>query len=319
MSAATAVFGLPDQGWLDLSTGLNPAPYPNLSVSQTAFAALPLASAQAGLLAAARRAYGLPETASLCAAPGTQALIQIVPNLYPPTSVAIVSPTYGEHAHVWREAGHETTEIAALEDARDARIVIVTNPNNPDGRQFKPAILRSLYRTLAKENGLLIVDEAFADVLPRVSLASDTGQPGLIVLRSFGKFFGLGGLRLGFAAGPASWIQKIEARLGPWAVSGPAIEIGTRALNDTAWAAAARTTLTGLRQRLEETLGQAGLTIIGSTDLFVLAEHTDAPKIYLRLGQAGILVRPFADHPTWLRFGLPGTDAAFARLENALS
>ena len=310
---------MPTEGWLDLSTGINPTPYPDLSVSQTAFAALPLAAAQAGLLTAARRAYALPHTASLCAAPGTQALIQILPTLHPATSVAIVSPTYGEHAHVWRKAGHSAIEIAALEDAQDARIVIVTNPNNPDGRWFAPSILRSLYRKLAADNGLLIVDEAFADVQPKCSLAPDTGQPGLIVLRSFGKFFGLAGLRLGFAAGPADWIDAIETQLGPWAVSGPAIEIGTRALDDAAWTGETRTTLAGLRQRLETVLGKAGLAIIGSTDLFVLAEHTESSTLYQRLGQAGILVRPFAEHPTWLRFGLPGTDAAFGRLENALS
>lgn len=318
LSRATAIFGAPTDGWLDLSTGINPRAYPDISVSNAAFSRLPSSGALDDLLTAARRAYGVPDVAAMCAASGTQALIQVLPSLAESARVAVVGPTYGEHAHVWRAAGHRVVDIDAPESAGDADIVVVSNPNNPDGRLFDRSSLKSLCANLAEAGGLLVVDEAFADVAPAISLAGDTGCPGLIVLRSFGKFFGLAGLRLGFAAGPPDLIGALEARLGPWAVSGPAIETGTRALSDGAWIDGTRVALAGLRERLDGILQSAGFTVVGGTDLFRLVEHQDAAAIYQRLGRAGVLVRDFTDRPDWLRFGLPGGDADFARLELAL-
>jgi len=318
LTRATALFGDPAEGWLDLSTGINPIPYPDLSLSAEALTQLPSEGALAGLLAAARQSYGIPAGAALCAAPGTQALIEILPTLRPTARVGVVSPTYGEHAHVWRRTGHIVEEVGAPEEAAEMDVVIVTNPNNPDGRRFEPAALITLCDRLAATGGWLIVDEAFADVTPDISLTPRAGRPGLVLLRSFGKFFGLAGLRLGFGAGPASLIEELRTRLGPWAVGGPAIEIGTRALNDSPWIEITTHLLAEQRARLDTLLQSAGFSIEGGTDLFRLTSHDDAPGYYEHLGRCGILVRAFPGHPDWLRFGLPGEDANFKRLERAL-
>jgi len=318
LSDASVHFGLPEDGWLDLSTGINPRPYPDTEVSPESLARLPSSAALDGLLAAARTAYGIPRDAGLCAAPGTQAILQALPEIVGRAEVAVISPTYGEHAHVWRQAGNPVSEVGALDDIGAAGIVVIVNPNNPDGRLTKPGRLDDLRAGLAARDGLLIVDEAFADVAPHISIASRTSQKGLLVLRSFGKFFGLAGIRLGFAAGHGDLIGALAARLGPWAVSGPAIEIGTRALADADWIAATRAALGVARERLDRILLSHGFHLVGGTDLYRLVEGAESHACFQRLAEAGILVREFPDRPGWLRFGLPGGDADFDRLDRSL-
>ena len=300
LAAAERMFGRPSAGWLDLSTGINPNPYPNLEVSQAALARLPGTAEYDALIEAARVYYRVPNGAAITAASGTQALIQVLPQLVAGARVSIAGPTYGEHELVWSRAGR------AIGHSGD--ITVVVNPNNPDGRI-----------TLPSDQGMTIVDEAFCDLMPEASAIGLFPRDNLIVLRSFGKFFGLGGLRLGFCISSPDFAVRLTQMLGPWAVSGPALEIGTRALSDQRWISETRAALAAARARLDRVLGAAGLRVIGGTDLFRLVDTPDAAAIYRRLGAAGILVRPFADHPKWLRFGLPGNDAEFARLTQALS
>ena len=172
---------------------------------------------------------------------------------------------------------------------------------------------------LAARGGWLVVDEAFADTEPRLSLAASTNRPGRIVLRSFGKFFGRPGLRLGFAMAPPEIARRIAAALGPWAVSGPAIEIATRAFDDDAWIAATHKRLAAAAARLDRVLRDEGLEPSGGTPLFRLVEHRSAASVFQSLGEHGILARHFPDQPDRLRFGLPPDDAALARLGQALA
>lgn len=320
ISVAEVHFGSPVGGWLDLSTGINPTPYPDLVLSPAALSDLPTASCLAASLNAARASYGVADEASLCAAPGTQALLQVLPRIVDPKGpVAVLSPTYSEHAHLWRVNGYPVMEIDDLDAVGDAAVVVIVNPNNPDGRLYDVTQLEALRAKLAAAGGLLVVDEAFADVTPEISMASSAGREGLLVLRSFGKFFGLAGLRLGFAIGDQTLIDMLAARLGPWAVSGPALEIGERALRDTVWIDQTRDALASARARLDKILMSSGLEIIGGTDLFRLIQARDANTCYEQLGRAGILVRRFEEQPGWLRFGLPGDDAGFDRLSEALA
>jgi cobalamin biosynthetic protein CobC len=208
--------------------------------------------------------------------------------------------------------------IPELAAPAGAKAVVLVNPNNPDGRSWPPGQVLAVADEMAARGGVLIVDEAFADAEPGLSAAPYTGRDGLIVLRSFGKFFGLAGVRLGFALGPAAIIEKLDAALGPWAVSGPAIEIGTAALADLAWREAARARYGELAARLDALLTDAGLQIIGGTALFRLASHAQAGELHAHLASRSIWARRFEDHPRWLRFGLPGTEPAFARLAAAL-
>ena len=276
------------------------------------------------LLAAARCAYGIPRANGLAAAPGSQALFQMLPAMRPRSRVAVLAPTYEEHAVAWRRLGHAVEEFGSLEkcgdfECGDFDVAVVVNPNNPDGRTTGRGTLAGIAESLARRGGWLVVDETFADVAPDVSLASAPGLPNTLIVRSFGKFFGLPGLRLGFVAGPPLLVDCIARRLGPWAVSGPAMDIGRRGLADTDWIARTRRRLTAMREELDGVLVSAGLTVLGGTDLFRLVETPKARDLYPRLGKTGIVVRSFERHPRWLRFGLPPTPEALERLSTALA
>jgi cobalamin biosynthesis protein CobC len=318
LSEAIIRFGMPEAGWLDLSTGINPVAYPNTTIDPSNLWNLPQQAVLDRLLGAARSFYGLTADAGFVAAPGTQAILQCLPGLRGSSDVAIIAPTYEEHAETWRAGGHRVRMVDRLADAESADVVVVVNPNNPDGQSYSPNVLISLAENLATKGGLLVVDQAFTDPTPELSLASKADIPGLILLHSFGKFFGLAGLRLGFASGAQETISLLKQKLGPWAVSGPALEIGARAYADEVWAMETRTRLTQDRARLDQILSKSGFEIVGGTDLFRLGAHEKAGEIYHLLGEAGILVRPFPDYPKWLRFGLPGNEVAFSRLATAL-
>lgn len=317
VDVAAARYGVPRSQWLDLSTGINPTPYPVTADApwQSWTHGLPDRSMLAELRRAAAAAYGLDDDSLVVPAPGSQSLIQWLPRLYPRAAVAVIGPTYNEHAAAWSQAGHQVRETETFIDDLDrALVVVVVNPNNPDGRVFEPQRMLA-----AARHRIVIVDEAFADVAPEVSTAPWAGRPDLVILRSVGKFFGLAGLRLGFALAAPDLAAKLRDALGPWAVSGPAAAIGAAALRDEAWIASTRATLAASRARLDALLTSHGLTVAGGTDLFRLLILERAHDLYDHLARAAILTRPFAARPHWLRLGLPGNDAAFARLDAALA
>jgi cobalamin biosynthetic protein CobC len=301
--------------WIDLSTGINAVPYPVTPLPADAWSRLPTRGDEKTLLAAAAARYRIRDAATIAAAPGTQALIQLLPRLLPKSRVAVLGPTYEEHEVCWERQGHEVTVVSTLEEAGRADIAVIVNPNNPTGRLLPPEALRTLTASVS----LLVVDEAFIDLLPpQASLAGDL-PPRTIVLRSFGKTYGLAGLRLGFAIAESSLIDRIRDELGPWAVSGPALEIGRMALCDDRWLAATMARLAADQQRLDGILVAAGFKIIGGTSLFRLAHHHEAQALIAKLGQHGLHVRGFSREPQWIRFGVPGNPQSFDRLTKALT
>ncbi|TAN56311.1 MAG: threonine-phosphate decarboxylase [Magnetospirillum sp.] len=318
LAGAEARWGRPAEGWLDLSTGINPWPYPLPGIAATAWCRLPGVAEERALLAAAARCWRVPDGAAVVAASGSQPLIQAVPRLLPGGPVAVIGPTYGEHARAWAAAGHGVSIVGDPAEAGAAAAVVVVNPNNPDGRVTPPERLLAIAGSMAARGGLLVVDEAFAETRPELSLAGRL-RPGLVVLRSFGKFYGLAGLRLGFAVAMPEPAARLAEMMGPWAVSGPALVIGATALDDLAWADATRVRLAEASAALAAVLVRGGVTIVGGTSLFQLGRQTGAAALYQRLGRAGILVRAFADRPDLLRFGLPPNPAGLARLERALT
>jgi cobalamin biosynthetic protein CobC len=315
LAAAQALFPGAPRPFLDLSTGINPLAYPLPPLAPEIFSRLPEPDACRHLESVAARYYGAPSAAHVVAAPGTQSLLPLVAALAPPRRAAILGPTYNEHARVASAAGHRVEQVAQIDSLGGEDFSVVVNPNNPDGRLVPKAPLAELAERTRARAGLLVVDEAFMDALGNDdSLAPDTTRPGVVVLRSFGKFFGLAGLRLGFAIAAPEIATRLRAALGPWAVSGPAIAVGTVALADREWAQATRARLAAAASRLDALLGEAGLAVIGGTPLFRLVRTARAPQLFYRLGVAGILVRHFPDQPGLLRFGLPGTDADWERL-----
>ncbi len=298
--------------WLDLSTGINPHAYPFSPPAQAAWTRLPEAAELAALSAAASACYGAASTENLVPVPGVQALIQLLPRLCDFGRVAVVGPTYAEHARAWAAAGHVVEIVSGLPSpAAGFDTIVVTNPNNPDGARHEPDALATL-------DGRLVIDESYADVAPGISFAAQAGGQ-TVVMRSFGKFYGLPGLRLGFAIAAPALAARIRDAFGPWPVSGPAVAVGREALANSAWASAMRQRLAGEAAVLDGVLAKAGLAVAGGTTLFRLVETPQADAVFERLGEHGILVRRFADQPGRLRFGLPGNEAAAERLADALT
>ena len=318
LAAAEAVFGQPRKGWLDLSTGVNPQPYALPSFPVDALARLPEAADVDDLLTIARTAYDWPMETPVVAGPGAQSMIQLLPYLRVRGSVLVIGRTYAEHAYVWARAGHQVREAWSLAHADEADVVIVVNPDNPTGRTTDPDVLAKLAESLAARDGLLVVDESFADVSPETAIAERLPAKGMVVLRSFGKFYGLAGLRLGFAAGDAEMVSELAGELGPWPVSGPALFAGRTALSDVAWAATTRLQLTVDALRLDRVLTGAGFQNVRGCDLFRTVRHPRAGEIHRSLAREGVWCRNFEDRADQLRFGLPPDDDGFARLENAL-
>ncbi len=240
---------------------------------------------------------------------------------FPRRRVAILGFGYQEYPALWRGAGAEvvvTDDMAALTNP-GIDVAIVVNPNNPDGRLVEPQVLAEVAARLARRGGLLIVDEAFMDLMrPTASLVPHLPEHGALVLRSFGKAYGLAGIRLGFAVTGFDLAAKLRAALGPWALSGPAIEIGTAALTDKDWLRDAAARLEQQAARLDALLISAGFSILGGTPLFRLAQRRHAAQWFQKFGCHGILTRPFPERPDWLRFGIPGVEADWARLTDAL-
>ncbi len=302
IDAARARFGGARTDWIDLSTGINPIGYPLPVIPSDAWAALPDRAAEAALVAAARAFWGVPEGAAIMAAPGTSALIARIPALGAPGRVRIPGPTYNEHARAFAAQGW-----TVVDGAGDALVLV--QPNNPDGR---------IWAAGDATGALMVIDESFADVAPAVSLVALAARPGVVVLKGLGKFWGLAGLRLGFAIGDPVLLARLTALLGPWPVSGPALLIGAAALSDAGWAAAARSRLAQDAARLDAILTAAGARIAGGTTLFRLAEVADAVRWQDVLARHRVWTRVFPYSAHWLRLGLPGTNAAWARLEAAL-
>ncbi|WP_342731874.1 threonine-phosphate decarboxylase CobD [Bradyrhizobium sp. B117] len=306
-------FGGRAEDWIDLSTGINRLPYPVGEVSARAWSALPSRAEIETLHQAARHAYHT--SAPLVAMGGAQAAIQLLPQLAVPGRACILTPTYNEYAGVLSAAGWNVQEVAQLDALAGADLTIVVNPNNPDGRSFAPEDLLALLPRV----GRLIVDESFVDAVPHLSLAPEADRSGLLILRSFGKFYGLAGLRLGFAIGNAADIGKLAAASGPWPVSGAAIAIGSRALRDDAWAEATSARLVRDCVRLDEMARGQGWTLVGGAPLFRLYETPDALAAQEKLARSHVWSRVFAKEPTWLRLGLPGSEAEWMRLAEILA
>lgn len=323
LTGATERYGIAPGDWLDLSTGINPHAYscPADEAGRDASdARLPSRDRLEHLLEAARTCYRVPGDIDICAAPGTELLIRMQAWLVQ-GKTALAPTSYRSYSEAWSAAARELIHMPAGDIGKLSAMcsIAIVNPNNPDGRRTEPERLLDWARTRS-ETARLIVDEAFGDAEPEGSIVPclSPDDP-VIVFRSFGKFFGLPGLRLGFAIGAPNLVEPVRAMLGDWPVSATALDTGTAALTDIGWQTEMRLRLAREAKDLDRLLCSAGLESAGGTNLFRLVRHPRATAIHEHLAVSGIWVRRFDDDPETLRFGLPGSFAGMKRLEDGLS
>lgn len=320
LERARALFPNAPEPYVDLSTGINPHSYPLFNLPATALTRLPETARLHTLKEVAAAAYEAAGAGNVCAAPGTQILLPVVASLAPPGRARVLAPTYAEHARAARIVGHQVEQVATLDALEEADLAVVVNPNNPDGRIISSGRLLALASKMRARGGLLVVDEAFMDVGPRAeSMAGHVEEGGMVVLRSFGKFFGLAGIRLGFAVADPATATRLEAQLGPWAVSGPAVEYGIAALADSDWQEAMRGRLAGEAARLDTLFSRFDVPVVGGTTLYRYIEFSGARRLFHALGEKGIVLRHFHDRPNALRAGLPASHEEWERLGAALA
>lgn len=301
IDAAIAHYGGTRESWLDLSTGINPNAYPMPKLPHDAWTALPDQAAFTRLYDLARRFLNVPEEAAIIGATGASAIIAALPRVIPTGAVSVPGPTYNEHGAAFAAAGWTLGQDPS-------HAIVAVHPNNPDGRIWQADDLTSPF---------VIIDESFCDVMPEASLIHLSKRPGTVVLKSFGKFWGLAGLRLGFAIGDPDIIHKLTDILGPWQISGPALAIGAKAFADPQWASETRACLTGDTARLDRLVTATGAKLVGGTTLFRLYDVGDAAAMQDRLARHHIWSRTFPYADNWLRLGLPASDR-WDQLEAAL-
>lgn len=306
--------------WLDLSTGLNPNGWSVPDIPGYVWQALP--QEEDGLQEVACQYYGCDYCLPVA---GSQAAIETLPTLRNLSRVGIISPTYAEHEYAWRKSGHHVSRIdinRVDDELAQLDVLVVINPNNPTGHQVPVETLLTWHQQLSKKGGWLIVDEAFMDVTPERSIIKSGIRPGLIVLRSLGKFFGLAGVRCGFVITEQELLSLVADKIGPWSVTGPSRYVAIQALKDKDWQHKTRIDLNLQGHRLASLLQEQGFTIDGGSALFQWVKHQRANEIFDALAKQGILLRLFPEEITTvtsLRFGLPQSEQQWCRLENALN
>ncbi|MDC9728542.1 MAG: threonine-phosphate decarboxylase CobD [Methyloprofundus sp.] len=313
---AAEYYQIPLKQWLDLSTGINPNGYPIPHIPNDIWLRLP--EEQDNLLATAQNYYQCP---AILPVAGSQAAIQALPFLRKPGLTGLVAPSYAEHAYAWKKAGHRLRTL--LPNEIDANIqhldnLVLVNPNNPSGILFSKQQCLAWLKELNKRNGWLIIDEAFIDCTPELSLSTLSPQKGLIILRSIGKFFGLAGIRSGFVLAEPTILDALNEQLGPWTISNPSRLVTAHALQNKAWQQQTRLQLQHQSQRLKELLSGYALAPTGSNALFQWIETNHAQAIHQNLAQQAVFTRLF-NQPHSLRFGLPKTEQDWQQLELALS
>lgn len=311
---AAQQYNIPLADWLDLSTGINPNPFPIPPIPTSTWQRLPAPNSE--LVSAACAYYGCQ---SLLPTAGSQAALQVLPKLRPPCHIAMPRTMYQEHAHAWQNNGHTVTLFDAFPDDKvlnSVDTILLCNPNNPTGQHYSKQQLLQWHQQLSKRGAWLIVDEAFMDVTPENSVASESHLAGLFVLRSLGKFFGLAGARVGFLLAHPNALNSAQEIIGPWPITGPSQLVATLTLQDVTWQASTRKKLSTSSQQLQQLLKQTGLTPQGGTDLFQYSVTPQAAAIHQALAKQAIWTRLFKQ-PSALRLGLP-PDTHWHQLESAL-
>ncbi len=216
-----------------------------------------------------------------------------------------VHPSFTEAEAALRAAGRTVTQLMrpaedwALEPDRvpeDADLVVLANPNNPTGNLDPPDRIARL----ARPGRTLVVDESFIDFVPgdHSSLAPRDELPGLVVLRSLTKIWGLAGLRAGYLLAPADLVERLAAHRQPWSVSTPALTAIETCLPEHETLARVAADVTAAREDLRQRLaGIPGIKTWPARANFVLIEVPGGERVIARLAAEGIAARPCDSFP----------------------
>ncbi|PJE53800.1 aminotransferase class I/II-fold pyridoxal phosphate-dependent enzyme [Marinomonas sp. BSi20584] len=306
--------------WLDLSSACNREPWPIPEIAPSLWMDLP---DQADLLDEAERYFGRRPNAI---GAGSQHIIESLPpmllacqsstQLVANQTVFVPRIGYQEHAFAWKKWGFDIAYYDALEELLEQEwaVAVVIQPNNPTGEIAPGKALSQLIAHAEQKGAHLVVDEAFIDACPELSLlnhqnSSDLSES-LFIMRSVGKFFGLAGARVGFAFCASKWQAALNNLLGPWPVATASLYLVQLAFADKAWHSQA---LQGLKVRqaafVERVMPKFN-TIFDSQDyvlspLFVtwfLDSHEYAAQVFEMLHQVGVHTRLGEG---WIRVALP--------------
>lgn len=297
------------QRWIDLSTGINPYAYPFSPITPDRSTQLPSIEDEHRLRGMAALRYGVRDQRLIAMAPGTQILISLLPYTLEAQQVCVFGPTYMEHINTWQQAHIPVHQVTTLDDfmrfsTQEQTVGVLCNPNNPDGRLLNVQQMQAIIHQWGSCHNHIIVDEAFMDFEGQ-TIASLLPHPALTILRSFGKAYGLAGVRLGFLLSNASYVEKVRQMLGSWAISGAALHIGLQAFKNREWILQAQDQLSKQVQQFDQLFMQHACKIVGGTHLFRLIEMQNAQDLWEYLAKHGIWVRKFDYNSQWLRFGLP--------------
>jgi len=299
------LYGGDRSDWIDLSTGINNSPYPIPKIPKWVWECLPDERLNENFKDAARDFWKVPKSAEITTANGTSPIISILPSIFRRGNIDIYHPTYNEYKAAFTKSGWKISKNNA-----SARVLV--NPNNPDGKYWSSTDILS-------NDKLTIVDESFCDLTPEKSLIKFSDQPGVVVLKSFGKFWGLAGLRLGCAIAAPKTLKKLQSMLGPWPASGPALFIGVKALNDKNWANNNVKKLDNLASKFDDILLKNSIHIMGGTSLFRLIKIKNAEKMKNYFAQNHILIRTFSYSNEIARIGIPKNEKQRLKIETILN
>jgi cobalamin biosynthetic protein CobC len=310
--------------WIDLSTGISPFSYP---IADEIIDLKVLPQHQELLTQAACRYY---KTQYLTVIPGSMWAIQMLPILRKLSGIdvrPILLPKQGfnEHQKSWRAQGYNIEvydDVPTDQQLNHAQACVVINPNNPTGRLTKATVLKDMLKILTSKGAWLIVDEAFIDPyqisnLDKYSMSNRVADENLIVLRSFGKFFGLAGLRLGVILANKVIQNNISSLLNNWSINNTAQAIGIKAWLDNSWQSQTNKKLVLAGERLRLLFITLNYTTVG-TVFFQTLYIKNANQLYELLLTKGIYTR-LLDNENGIRFGLPRTELHWQRLEQVLT
>jgi len=220
-----------------------------------------------------------------------------------------------------RDLTHDLEAMAAAVRP-NTRVLFVANPNNPTGTHVGRSAVERLLREVPPEV-VIVMDEAYIEYADAPDFPDSLKLRGLrerlLVTRTFSKIYGLAGLRVGYAVGPARLVDYMNRVRAPFNVSGVAQAAAIAALSDTEHLENSRSHNLRERERLTRELTRLGLRVAPSHANFVLADvGRPARPVYDALLRRGVIVRPFGNLPTSLRITV-GTSSENSRFLESLA